>query len=40
MNRSDHPVTVHGDPLCLTPGLVVQPGHGAHVVAGSGSFSG
>ncbi len=40
VNRSDRPVTVYGDPLCLTPGLVVQPGHGAHVVPGSGSFSG
>ncbi|MFE1407435.1 hypothetical protein ACFW5D_28095 [Streptomyces sp. NPDC058770] len=40
MNRSDRPVTVYGDPLCLTPGLVVQPGYGAHVVPGSGSFSG
>jgi len=40
VNRSDRPVTVYGDPFCLTPGLVVQPGHGAHVVPGSGSFSG
>lgn len=40
VNRSDRPVTVYGDPLCLTPGLVVEPGRGAHVVPGSGSFSG
>lgn len=39
VNRSDRPVTVYGDPFCLTPGLVVQPRHGAHVVPGSGSFS-
>ena len=38
-NRTDRPVTVYGDPFCLTPGLVVQPGHGAHVAPGSGSFS-
>ncbi|MEU5362352.1 hypothetical protein ABZ354_02395 [Streptomyces sp. NPDC005925] len=38
-NRTDRPVTVYGDPFCLTPGFVVQPGHGAHVAPGSGSFS-
>ncbi|HET9379538.1 MAG TPA: hypothetical protein VFP69_01740 [Streptomyces sp.] len=39
VNRTDRPVTVYGDPFCLTPGLVVQPGHGSHVAPGSGSFS-
>ncbi|MDX3639061.1 hypothetical protein [Streptomyces sp. MB09-02B] len=38
-NRTDRPVTVYGDPFCLTPGLTVQPGFGAHVAPGSGSFS-
>lgn len=38
-NRTDRPVTVYGDPFCLTPGLIVQPGFGAHVAPGSGSFS-
>ncbi|MFF0461876.1 hypothetical protein [Streptomyces mexicanus] len=38
-NRTDRPVTVHADPFCLTPGLVVQPGYGSHVPPGSGSFS-
>lgn len=38
-NRTDRPVTVYADPLCLTPGLTVQPGYGAHVAPGSGSFS-
>ncbi|MCD9875893.1 hypothetical protein [Streptomyces guryensis] len=38
-NRTDRPVTVYGDPFCLTPGLIVQPGFGAHVPPGSGSFS-
>lgn len=39
VNRTDRPVTVYGDPFCLTPGLVVQPGYGSHVAAGSGTFS-
>lgn len=39
VNQSDKPVTVYGDPFCVTPGLTVQPGHGAHVAPGSGSFS-
>ncbi|MFF5405161.1 hypothetical protein ACFY8K_19060 [Streptomyces misionensis] len=38
-NRTDRLVTVYGDPFCLTPGLVVRPGYGAHVAPGSGSFS-
>lgn len=39
VNRTDQPVTVYADPFCLTPGLLVQPGYGSHLVAGSGSFS-
>lgn len=38
-NHTDRPVTVHADPFCLTPGLIVQPGYGSHVAPGSGSFS-
>ncbi|KAB8161255.1 hypothetical protein FH609_027310 [Streptomyces sp. 3MP-14] len=38
-NRTDGPVTIYGDPFCLTPGLTVQPGYGSHVAPGSGSFS-
>lgn len=38
-NRTDGDVTIYGDPFCLTPGLVVAPGYGTHVAAGSGSFS-
>lgn len=39
MNRSDKPVTIYADPFCGTPGLTIQPDHGAHVPPGSGSFS-
>lgn len=38
-NQTDTPVRVHGDPLCLTPGLTVAPGYGSHVTPGSGAFS-
>ncbi|GGY50441.1 hypothetical protein [Streptomyces omiyaensis] len=38
-NATNGPVRVHGDPFCLGPAFVVAPGHGSHVVAGSGSFS-
>lgn len=38
-NHTDRPVTIHGDPFCLTPGLTVPPGHGSHVAPGSGAFS-
>ncbi|MDT0270785.1 hypothetical protein RM844_31400 [Streptomyces sp. DSM 44915] len=38
-NNTDGPVVIYGDPLCLTPGLTVQPGYGSHVAPGSGSFS-
>ncbi|GAA3359448.1 hypothetical protein [Saccharopolyspora gregorii] len=39
INETDGPVRVHGDPFCLSPSLVVPPGHGAHVPPGTGSFS-
>jgi hypothetical protein len=39
VNQSDENVMIHGDPLCLTPGLTVAPGYGSHVAPGSGSFS-
>ncbi|MFJ8697795.1 hypothetical protein [Streptomyces ardesiacus] len=38
-NLSDGPVTLYGDPFCMTPSMTVQPGHGSHVSPGSGSFS-
>src|SRR4051794_15082704 len=38
-NLTDKPVTIYGDPQCLSPGPVVDPGYGTHVPAGSGSFS-
>jgi hypothetical protein len=38
INLTDTDVVVHSDPLCLTPGLVVEAEHGSHV-AGSGAFS-
>lgn len=38
-NQTDKMVTVYGDPFCLTPQIQVQPGHGAHIAPGSGSFS-
>lgn len=38
-NRTDKPVVIHGDPFCATPGLSVQPGHGAHVPPEFGTFS-
>ncbi|WP_409473353.1 hypothetical protein [Streptomyces sp. HC307] len=38
-NRTDLPLRIHADPLCLDPGLTVEPGYGSHVAAGSGSFS-
>ncbi|MFG1998293.1 hypothetical protein ACGFNU_03985 [Spirillospora sp. NPDC048911] len=39
INKTDKPVQTYGDPLCLTPSHTVRPGYGAHVEAGSGSFS-
>ncbi|MEU9184385.1 hypothetical protein AB0D14_07420 [Streptomyces sp. NPDC048484] len=39
INKTDGPVQVYGDPLCLSPNLSVAPGHGSHVASGSGSFS-
>ena len=38
-NQTDKPVRIHGDPLCLTPGMTVLPGYGMHVPEGFGSFS-
>ncbi|MEU6414051.1 hypothetical protein [Microbispora sp. NPDC046933] len=38
-NQTDAPVVVYADPLCLTPGITVNPGHGAHLPPHSGSFS-
>ncbi|MGW5263485.1 hypothetical protein ACWEQG_21150 [Microbispora sp. NPDC004025] len=38
-NQTDAPVAVYADPFCLTPGITVQPGYGAHLTPGSGSFS-
>ncbi|WP_410585785.1 hypothetical protein [Amycolatopsis sp. lyj-108] len=38
-NLSSSDLVIHGDPLCLTPGLTVRAGYGSHVAAGSGSFS-
>jgi hypothetical protein len=39
INETDEVVNTYGDPLCMTPGLSVQPGYGAHVAPGTGSFS-
>ncbi|GAA4867779.1 hypothetical protein [Saccharopolyspora cebuensis] len=39
VNQTDQPVRIYGDPFCLTPSLTVEPGYGAHVMPGSGSFS-
>lgn len=39
INNTDEPVRVYGDPFCLTPSLVVAPGHGSHIPPGTGSFS-
>ncbi|MER8060655.1 MULTISPECIES: hypothetical protein [unclassified Streptomyces] len=38
-NLSDQPVRIYGNPFCLGPSLVVQPGYGTHVPGGAGSFS-
>ncbi|WP_340688030.1 hypothetical protein LCL61_18770 [Amycolatopsis coloradensis] len=38
-NRTSAEVVIHGDPLCLTPGMRVQAGFGSHVPSGTGSFS-
>jgi hypothetical protein len=38
VNLTGAKVVVHGDPLCLSPGPVVEPEYGSHV-SGSGSFS-
>ncbi|MFJ6518035.1 hypothetical protein ACIQJ4_07200 [Streptomyces filamentosus] len=38
-NQTDGPVRIYGNPFCLGPSLVVQPGYGTHVPGGAGSFS-
>ncbi|MFC8717937.1 hypothetical protein [Kitasatospora sp. NPDC057198] len=38
-NLTDRPVKVYGNPFCLGPSVVVQPGYGTHVPGGAGSFS-
>ncbi len=38
-NLSDQPVRIYGNPFCLGPSLVVQPGYGTHVPGGAGSFA-
>ncbi|WP_414942741.1 hypothetical protein [Amycolatopsis sp. cmx-11-51] len=38
-NLTSSKLVVHGDPLCLTPGVTVDPGYGSHVQPGSGAFS-
>ncbi|MFJ5927222.1 hypothetical protein ACIQF6_31990 [Kitasatospora sp. NPDC092948] len=38
-NQTDRPVQVYGNPFCVGPSAVVQPGFGTHVPGGAGSFS-
>ncbi|MFJ3098741.1 hypothetical protein [Streptomyces hydrogenans] len=38
-NQTDRPVRIYGNPFCLGPSVVVQPGYGTHVPGGAGSFS-
>ncbi|NML52613.1 hypothetical protein HHL19_17650 [Streptomyces sp. R302] len=38
-NQTDGPVRIYGNPFCLGPSVVVQPGYGVHVPGGAGSFS-
>ncbi|MEU9853748.1 hypothetical protein [Streptomyces sp. NPDC047974] len=38
-NQTDGPVRIYGNPFCVGPSVVVQPGHGTHVPGGAGSFS-
>ncbi|MEV6353943.1 hypothetical protein ACWEP8_02370 [Streptomyces hydrogenans] len=38
-NQTDRPVRVYGNPWCIGPSVVVQPGYGTHVPGGAGSFS-
>lgn len=39
INQTGKVVRTFSDPLCLFPTLTVQPGYGAHVMPGTGSFS-
>jgi hypothetical protein len=38
-NQTSRPVQLHPDPLCLLPGITIQPGYGSHTGQFSGSFS-
>ncbi|MFJ6406742.1 hypothetical protein ACIQK9_14655 [Streptomyces hydrogenans] len=38
-NQTDSPVRIYGNPWCIGPSVVVQPGYGTHVPGGAGSFS-
>jgi hypothetical protein len=38
-NQTDQVVTLYGDPFCMTPGITVQPGHGARLAPGTGAFA-
>lgn len=39
VNETSRTVYLHADPLCLTPGLPIRPGYGAHTGQLSGAFS-
>ncbi|MFB4271561.1 hypothetical protein [Nonomuraea sp. GTA35] len=38
-NQTDRDVRVYADPYCLTPGMTIPAGHGAHVHPTTASFS-
>ncbi|RVU23677.1 hypothetical protein EOT10_16470 [Streptomyces antnestii] len=38
-NQTSRTVYLHADPLCLTPGIPIQPGYGMHTGQVAGSFS-
>lgn len=39
VDETSRTVRLYADPFCLTPGLPVSPGYGAHTGQFSGSFS-
>ncbi|MGV9351925.1 hypothetical protein [Streptomyces misionensis] len=39
VNETSRTVHLHADPFCLTPGIPVRPGYGAHTGQFSGAFS-
>jgi hypothetical protein len=39
VNQTSRTVYVHADPFCLTPGLPIRPGYGAHTGQLSSAFS-